>query len=599
MVEKILICGGTGCISAGSREIKEKIEAVVNEKQLPYQVLFTGCRGFCEKGPLVSIEPEGWFYCSVKPDNVDELVGTLQNGQVYESLLYKDPNTKERAVTEKDIAFYKKQKRQVLRNCGHIDPENIEEYLAGGGYQALAKVLSMDRHKVIEEMKKSGLRGRGGGGFPTGIKWQITANTPQKFKYIICNADEGDPGAFMDRSILEGDPHAVLEGMLIAAYTVGAELGYIYVRAEYPLAVRRVEIAIEQARKNGYLGRDILGSAFNFDIMIKEGAGAFVCGEETALIESIEGNRGMPRPRPPFPATGGLWDKPTNINNVETLANVPIIFRMGTEEYSKIGTKTSKGTKVFALTGKVKNTGLVEVPMGITMKEIIFDIGGGIRGNKAFKAVQIGGPSGGCLPESQLNLPIDYDSLLEAGAMMGSGGLVVMDERTCMVEVSRFFLNFSQTESCGKCTPCREGCTRMLEILERIVDGKGAPEDLELLESLSRSIKDASLCGLGQSAPNPVLSTLRYFRGEYLAHIEQKYCPAGVCKNLVRFEVIPEECKGCGICAKFCPVQAIKGERKKPYEIDPEICSKCGICYEKCPVKAITRGARKEAAIVQ
>jgi len=532
VVEKILICGGTGCISAGSRALKEEIEKVVAEKELPYQIIFTGCRGLCEKGPLVTIEPEGWFYCNVKPRHVIRLIETLEEGKPYERLLYKNPNTKERSLTNKDIDFYRKQKRVVLKHCGYIDPEEIKDYLAIGGYQSLKIVLDMETTTVIEEVKKSGLRGRGGGGFPTGLKWEFTAKSPGKDKYIICNADEGDPGAFMDSGVLEGNPHRVVEGMLIAGYAVGASNGIIYVRAEYPLAVRRFKIAIKQAAVNGFLGNHILDTDFSFDITIKEGAGAFVCGEETALIESVEGNRGMPRPRPPFPATQGLWDKPTNINNVETLANVPLIFEMGSEEYAKIGTASSKGTKVFALTGKVKNTGLVEVPMGITMKEIIFDIGGGIRRDKAFKAVQIGGPSGGCLPSSQLDLPIDYGSLLEVGAMMGSGGLVVMDEDTCMVEVSRFFLDFSQTESCGKCTPCREGCTRMLEILERIVEGHGKKGDIELLESMAKSIKDSSLCGLGQSAPNPVLSTLRYFRGEYVAHIEHKTCPAGACANL-------------------------------------------------------------------
>ncbi len=532
MVEKILICGGAGCISAGSRAVKEEFERVVEEKELPYQIVFTGCRGLCEKGPLVTIEPEGWFYCNVKTKHVIELVETLQEGKPLDRLLYKDPITKERLLTKNDIAFYKKQKRIVLKHCGYIDPENINDYLAIGGYQSLRKVLDMETTAVIEEVKKSGLRGRGGGGFPTGLKWEFTAKAPGKDKYIICNADEGDPGAFMDSGVLEGNPHRVIEGMLIAGYAVGANNGIIYVRAEYPLAVKRFRKAIKQAAEKGFLGNLVLETDFNFDITVKEGAGAFVCGEETALIESVEGNRGMPRPRPPFPATQGLWDKPTNINNVETFANVPLIFEMGSEEYAKIGTASSKGTKVFAITGKVKNTGLVEVPMGITMKEVIFDIGGGIRRNKAFKAVQIGGPSGGCLPSGQLDLPIDYGSLLEVGAMMGSGGLVVMDEDTCMVEISRFFLDFSQTESCGKCTPCREGCTRMLEILERIVEGHGKEGDIELLESMAKSIKDSSLCGLGQSAPNPVLSTLRYFRGEYVAHIEHKTCPAGACANL-------------------------------------------------------------------
>ncbi|MDA8211811.1 MAG: NADH-quinone oxidoreductase subunit NuoF [Clostridia bacterium] len=478
----------------------------------------------------------------------------------------------------------------VLKNCGHIDPENIQEYIAAGGYEGLAKVLkTMNGDQVVEEVKKSGLRGRGGGGFPTGIKWQSTRQAEGTKKYVVCNADEGDPGAFMDRSVLEGDPHAVIEGMLICGYAIGADEGYVYVRAEYPLAIKRLSIAIAQAEEAGYLGENIRGSGFNFRLKIKAGAGAFVCGEETALLNSIEGERGMPRPRPPFPAFKGLWQKPTTLNNVETFANVPVIFRNGADWYASLGTEKSKGTKVFALTGKVNNTGLAEVPMGITMRQIIFDIGGGIKDGKKFKAVQIGGPSGGCLPEELLDLSIDYDSLTAAGAMMGSGGLVVMDETTCMVDLARFFLNFTQKESCGKCIPCREGTKRMLEILQRITDGKGQQSDIETLERLAKVIKSTSLCGLGQTAPNPVLATLRYFRHEYVAHIEEGKCPAGVCTALLSYFIEPETCKGCGLCAKNCPVGAITGVVKEPYTIDTAKCIKCGVCITKCKFGSVQR----------
>ncbi|MTI95584.1 MAG: NADH-quinone oxidoreductase subunit NuoF [Firmicutes bacterium] len=490
----------------------------------------------------------------------------------------------------KELDFYSKQKRIALRNCGRINPERIEEYIWRQGYEALGKVLtSMDPDAVIEEVVTSGLRGRGGGGFPTGLKWKFAKQSPGAKKFVICNADEGDPGAFMDRSILEGDPHALIEGMIIAGYAMGADEGYIYVRAEYPLAIKRLRIAIEQAEALGLLGEDIFSSGFDFKLQIKEGAGAFVCGEETALMASIEGHRGMPRPRPPFPAQRGLWDKPSNINNVETFANVPQILLQGGEWFASIGTEKSKGTKVFALTGKIKNTGLVEVPMGIKLQEIIFEIGGGISSGKEFKAVQIGGPSGGCIPSELLDLPVDYDSLLEAGAMMGSGGLVVMDSETCMVDLARFFLNFTQSESCGKCTPCREGTKRMLEILTRITEGEGQPEDIDVLESLGNTIKQTSLCGLGQTAPNPVLSTLRYFRHEYDAHIKDRKCPAGACTNLLSY-YIEDNCKGCTLCKKVCPVDAISGNVKEVHLIDQEICIQCGACFEACKFSAISKG---------
>ena len=527
----VLICGGTGCKSAGSKEVQLAFSRAIEAKGLSDEVMVveTGCHGFCEHGPLVIVYPEGTFYCQVKAEDVEEIVEShLFKGRIVERLLYHEPLTHESIPNYSEINFYKKQHRLVLENCGAINPEQIEEYIAVGGYEALAKaVTTMSPEDVIEEIKKSGLRGRGGGGFPTGMKWQFAKASVSDKKYVICNADEGDPGAFMDRSVLEGDPHKILEGMAVCGYAIGADEGYIYVRAEYPLAIKRLRIAIEQAEAMGLLGENIFGSGFSFKLHIKEGAGAFVCGEETALMASIEGKRGMPRPRPPFPAVAGLWGKPTNINNVETFGNVAAIITNGADWYAGFGTEKSKGTKVFALTGKINNTGLAEVPMGITMREIIYDIGGGINGGKKFKAVQIGGPSGGCLPESMLDLSIDYDSLTAAGAMMGSGGLVVMDEDTCMVDVAKFFLNFTQSESCGKCTPCREGTKRMLEVLTRITEGQGREGDIELLEELARNIKETALCGLGQTAPNPVLSTLKYFRHEYEAHIKEKRCPAG------------------------------------------------------------------------
>lgn len=589
----VLICAGTGCVSSGSKKVEAALREQLAAKGLDKEIKIveTGCHGFCEMGPLVIVYPEGVFYVRVQESDVPEIVDShLYKGRIVERLLFKEPISHEKIPNYNDIQFYKKQHRMVLANCGHINPESIEEYIAAGGYEALGKALtSMTPESIVEEMKKSGLRGRGGGGFPTGMKWGFTQNAPGSKKYVVCNADEGDPGAFMDRSVLEGDPHRVIEGMAVCGYAIGTDEGYVYVRAEYPLAIKRLKIAIKQAEDMGLLGENIFNSGFNFRLKIKEGAGAFVCGEETALLASIEGKRGMPRPRPPFPAISGLWGKPTNINNVETFANVPQIIIKGAEWYASIGTEKSKGTKVFALTGRINNTGLAEVPMGITMREIIYDIGGGIPNGKKFKAVQIGGPSGGCLPEQLLDLSIDYDSLIQAGAMMGSGGLVVMDETTCMVDVARFFLNFTQSESCGKCTPCREGTKRMLEILTRITEGEGKEGDIELLEDMAKNIKNSALCGLGQTAPNPVLSTLKYFRHEYEAHIKEKRCPAGACTKLAGYS-ITEACKGCGLCKKVCPVEAITGEVKGQHAIGADKCIKCGACMAKCPFKAIIKG---------
>ena len=587
----ILVCGGTACMASNSQNLQAAFREELKARGLSDMVKLvqTGCHGFCENGPIVTIYPEGTFYVHVKAGDAKEIVARhILNGEVVESLLYMDPVTKERVLTNEDVPFYKKQVRRVLARCGLIDPENIGEYIAMDGYQGLAKALTMEQQAVIDEIKASGLRGRGGAGFPTGKKWQFCHDAPGDKKYIICNADEGDPGAFMDRSVLEGDPHSVLEGMCIGGYAIGADEAYIYCRAEYPLAIHRLEVAIKQAEELGLLGEHILGSDFNFKIYIKKGAGAFVCGEETALIASIEGRRGTPSPRPPFPANCGLWGKPTNNNNVETWANVAQIIRNGADWFNAIGTKTSPGTKVFALTGKINNTGLAEVPMGITMREIIFEIGGGIPGGQAFKAVQIGGPSGGCLPEQMLDTPVDFDSLSGIGAMMGSGGLVVMDDTTCMVDVAKFFVTFTQAESCGKCAPCREGTKRMLEILVRITKGQGSRRDYDLLQELAENIKLSALCGLGQTAPNPVLSTMKYFGAEYKAHVESKRCPAGVCADLLRF-TITEDCRGCGLCARNCPVHAISGSVKERHIIDAQRCIKCGTCMSKCPFQAIKK----------
>ncbi|MFW6022689.1 MAG: NADH-quinone oxidoreductase subunit NuoF [Halanaerobiaceae bacterium] len=591
----VLICTGTGCVSSGANTLKDSLPAALEKHGLTdeIKIVDTGCHGFCEKGPIMIVYPEGVFYCQVTEDDVEEIVEEhLLKGRTVERLLYKEPLTEESIPSYRDIDFYKKQQRIVLSNCGKVNPESLDEYIAVGGYEAAGKALTeMTPEEVIAEVKEAGLRGRGGAGFPTGLKWEFTRKTVGDKKYLVCNADEGDPGAFMDRSLLEGDPHRIIEGMIIGAYAIGADEGYVYVRAEYPLAIKRLEIAIEQAEEIGLLGDDIFGSGFNFDLHIKKGAGAFVCGEETALMASIEGQRGMPRPKPPFPSVSGLWGKPTNINNVETFGNVPFIINNGAEAYNSVGTEKSTGTKVFALTGKINNTGLVEVPMGISLREIIYDIGGGLNQGKKFKAVQTGGPSGGCLPAELLDLPIDYESLQEVGAMMGSGGMVVMDDSTCMVDVARFFLSFTQSESCGKCTPCREGTKRMLEILDRICAGEGKEGDLELLEELGNQIKDTSLCQLGGSAPNPVLSTMHYFRDEYEAHIQDKSCPANVCEGMASAYVIDEDtCVGCGMCTKVCPVDAISGEPKQTYVIDEELCISCGACETKCPVNAISQG---------
>ena len=590
---QILICGGTGCTSSGCPAVREALLKSIEAHGLAdsVDVVTTGCHGLCELGPLVIVYPGGTFYIRVQAEDVEEIVTTsLMGNGVVERLLFHGRTGKTPRKTYREMAFYNLQHRLVLRNCGRIDPEDIEEYIANGGYEGLVKAMEIGPEASLEEVKKSGLRGRGGGGFPTGRKWELMRAATGSPKYVVCNADEGDPGAFMDRSVLEGDPHAVIEGMLIGAWCTGASHGYIYVRAEYPLAIKRLKVAIAQAEQMGLLGDHILGTDFSFELKIKEGAGAFVCGEETALIHSIEGKRGMPRPRPPFPANEGVWGKPTVLNNVETFANVAQIITGGSAAYTALGTEKSPGTKVFALTGKVRNTGLVEVPMGITMRQIIFDIGGGIKDDKKFKAVQIGGPSGACLPESLLDSPIDYDSLKSVGAMMGSGGLVVVDEETCMVDLARFFLTFTQAESCGKCTPCREGSKRMLEILERICQGKGKAGDIEDLEHLAHTMQQGALCALGQTAPNPVLSTLRFFRNEYEAHIRDKKCPAKACTNLLEYWIDPAKCIGCGMCARACPVNAISGEKKQPHVIDTAKCIKCGTCMAQCKkIPAISR----------
>ena len=590
----ILVCGGTGCTSSGSPKLYERFAQLLAEKGLDKEVKLvkTGCFGLCAAGPVVIVYPEGAFYSGIKVEDVDEIVEEhLIKGRIVTKLLYKG-STHEGTTEIKpldEIGFYEKQKRVALRNCGVIDPENIDEYIAFDGYKALAKVLTeMTREEVVDCISRSGLRGRGGAGFPTGTKWKFAMGSTGK-KYVCCNADEGDPGAFMDRSVLEGDPHAVLEAMAIAGYAIGSDQGYIYVRAEYPIAVKRLEIAISQAREYGLLGKNIFGTDFSFDIDIRLGAGAFVCGEETALMHSIEGGRGEPRVRPPFPAVKGLFGKPTILNNVETYANICQIILKGADWFASMGTERSKGTKVFALGGKIVNSGLVEVPMGTTLREIIYDIGGGCPNGKKFKAVQTGGPSGGCLPASMLDTPIDYDNLIAAGSMMGSGGMIVMDEDNCMVDIARFFLDFTVDESCGKCTPCRVGTRRMLEILERIVNGKGEEGDIERLEELANTIKSTALCGLGQTAPNPVLSTLKFFRSEYEAHIREKRCPAHHCRALLHYVINPDLCRGCTACTRVCPVEAISGELRKPHQIDTSKCLKCGACAEKCKFHAITR----------
>ena len=591
----ILVCGVAGCASSGSLRVAEEFEKQIKENKLgmDVKIIKVGCFGLCAEGPIILVCPEHVMYTKVAPDDVDEIVREhIMCGKVVDRLLASDEAHEEIRNRLPQIPFFRRQERIALHNCGIVDPENIEEYIALDGYQALAKVLNeMEPDEVIDVVSKSGLRGRGGGGFPTGRKWASSAVVKEKEKFVICNADEGDPGAFMDRSILEGDPHSVIEAMIINGFAVGAHQGYIYVRAEYPVAVKRLGIAINQAHEYGLLGDNILDSGFGFNLEVRLGAGAFVCGEGSALMTSIEGKRGEPRPKPPRSAVKGLWKKPTVLNNVETYANVPQIILKGADWFAGIGTEGSKGTKVFALGGKINNIGLVEVPMGTTLRDIIFDIGGGIPNGKSFKAAQTGGPSGGCLPAEHLDTPIDYDTLTKLGSMMGSGGLIVMDENTCMVDLAKFFLEFTVDESCGKCNPCRIGTKRMLEILTRITEGKGTPEDIDKLEILARNIKAASLCGLGQSAPNPVLSTLRYFRDEYMAHVIEKKCPAGVCKSMLKFKIDTEVCKKCGICKKNCPVSAISGDKEHPFVIDQDKCVKCGVCIEKCPFKSILKNA--------
>lgn len=587
----VLVCGGTGCTSSGSQRIIEKLEKEIAANGLSEEVgvVKTGCFGLCALGPIMIVYPEGTFYSMVREDDIPEIVSEhLLKGRVVRRLLYDETTKTEKIIPLNETDFYKKQHRVALRNCGVIDPENIEEYIGTGGYEALGIVLTEKKPQdVIQILLDSGLRGRGGAGFPTGLKWKFAAQNEADQKYVCCNADEGDPGAFMDRSILEGDPHAVLEAMAIAGYAIGASQGYIYVRAEYPIAVKRLEIAISQAREYGLLGENIFDSGFSFDIELRLGAGAFVCGEETALMTSIEGNRGEPRPRPPYPAQKGLFRKPTILNNVETYANIPQIIVNGPEWFASMGTEKSKGTKVFALGGKINNTGLVEIPMGTTLREIVEEIGGGVPNGKKFKAAQTGGPSGGCIPAEHFDVPIDYDNLIAIGSMMGSGGLIVMDEDTCMVDIAKFFLEFTVDESCGKCTPCRIGTRRMLEILDKITKGQATLEDLDKLEELCFHLKENSLCALGQTAPNPVLSTLRYFRDEYIAHIVDRRCPAGVCKDLVQYRIDPDKCRGCTLCARTCPADAIIGKVREIHMINPEKCVKCGACMEKCRFGAI------------
>ena len=586
----LLCCGGTGCRASESVRIVERLREEIAAAGMDndVQVVVTGCFGFCEKGPIVKVIPDNTFYTNVKPEDAEEIVKEhVVKGRKVTRLLYEDPDTKKHISDSKHMGFYQKQLRIALRNCGFINPENIDEYIARDGYEALAKVLQGTPQEAIEIVKKSGLRGRGGGGFPTGLKWEIASKSPGPEKYVVCNADEGDPGAFMDRSILESDPNSVIEAMAICGYCIGASKGLVYIRAEYPLAVKRLQIAMKQARDYGLLGDDILGSGFNFDIEIRYGAGAFVCGEETALIHSMEGKRGEPTVKPPFPAESGYLGKPTNVNNVETFANIPVIFLKGPEWFASIGTEKSKGTKVFALAGKINNVGLIEVPMGTTLREVIYDIGGGIKGGKEFKAVQTGGPSGGCLTKKHLDTPIDYDNLTAAGSMMGSGGMIVMDEDDCMVSVAKFYLQFTVDESCGKCAPCRIGNKRLEEILDKITKGKGTMEDLDYLKNLSKVIKDTALCGLGQTSPNPVLSTLDNFYDEYVAHIVDKRCPAHKCRALRVYAIDPDRCKGCTACARACPAGAIKGEVKQAHVIDNEKCIRCGACFDKCKFNAV------------
>ena len=589
----IILCGGTGCLSSNSAQIAEKFKEILKERNLEddVSVNIAGCFGFCSKGPFVKIYPEDTLYRLVKESDVAEIVDKdIVNHEIVERLLYVDPVTKEKVAKQDDINFYKKQKRIALHGCGTINPENIEEALGYGAFQGLANALKMDRFAVIQQVLDSGLRGRGGGGFPTGLKWKFAYDQENDEKYVVCNGDEGDPGAFMDRSILEGNPLAVIEGMMIAGYAIGAKNGYFYVRAEYPVAVKRLRIAIQQAEELGLLGDHILNTDFSFRVHIRLGAGAFVCGEETALLNSIEGKRGMPRPRPPFPAVKGLWDKPTIINNVETLATVPYILREGKDAFTQYGTEKSKGTKVFALGGKINNVGLVEIPMGTTLRELIYDIGGGIPNGKKFKAIQTGGPSGGCLTEKYLDTPIDFDNLVALGSMMGSGGAIVMDEDNCMVDVAKFYMEFICDESCGKCSPCRIGTKRMLEILTRITEGKGTLQDIDALEELGQAVKTGSLCGLGQTAANPIISTLTHFKDEYIAHVVDKKCPAKVCKKLMQYYIVPEKCKKCSLCARNCPVSCIKGEvGKTVYEIDQSRCIKCGMCQSSCRFNAIEK----------
>ncbi|MAT44714.1 MAG: NADH-quinone oxidoreductase subunit F [Anaerolineaceae bacterium] len=589
----ILVCGGTGCHASEGEAIVAEFQrlAALHKKEKIVEATISGCFGFCEKGPIVKVFPENVFYVQVKKSDVEEIFEKhILKGEIVQRLLYVDPATKLKIETSEEIPFYKRQQRVALRNCGLINPEVIEEYIATKGYQALAKILSETKpEEVIAEMEASGLRGRGGAGFLTSKKWAYARGYHNEEKFVICNADEGDPGAFMDRSIMEGDSHSVIEGMIIAGYAIGAHQGYVYIRAEYPLAVQRLETAIQQARAYGFLGKNILQSGFDFDIAVRLGAGAFVCGEETALINSLEGKRGEPRTKPPFPAESGLWNKPTIVNNVETLANIPAIFQHGSEWFNQIGTDTSKGTKVFALAGKINNVGLVEVPMGTTLREIIFDIGGGIKNGAQFKAAQTGGPSGGCIPAQYLDTPIDYESLASIGSMMGSGGMIIMDEHDCMVNLARFYLEFIVEESCGRCAPCRLGNKRMLEILTRITDGLGCAEDLKELQSLAEIIMDTSLCGLGQSSPNPVLSTLKYFMDEYEAHIFDKSCPAGSCTKLLHYDIVPEKCIGCTACARNCPVNCISGSVKQVHTIDQSKCIKCGACQTRCKFGAVIR----------